>query len=150
MKDLYSKIKPTVIVAPVVGGNGSAPAAVADIDLAGFNSAVLCWEVGLEAGTLSGSLYWTLKLEHADESSVTPNTAGSYASVAAADVLGVNPTGGICFTVDAPAEDETVLCLGYVGGKRYLKVTIAETGSTSGMPQSVLLIKGDPMDAPTQ
>jgi hypothetical protein len=146
MKDLYSIIKPTKVVAPVVGTNGGAPAAVADIDLAGFNSAVICWEVGLEAGTLSGSLYWTLKLEHADDDGT--GAAGSYANVAAADVLGVTPASGICFTVDDPAEDETVLSMGYVGGKRFLKVTIAETGATSGLPQSVLLIKGHPLDAP--
>lgn len=148
MKDLFSKILPTKVVAPIVGTNGAAPAAVSDIDLKGFNSAVLCWEVGLEAGTLSGSLYWTLKLEHADDDGT--GVAGSYSNVAAADVLGVTPTSGICFTVDDPAEDETVLVLGYVGGKRFLKVTIAETGSTSGLPQSVLLIKGDPENAPAE
>lgn len=146
MKDLYSNIKPTKIVAPIVGTNGSAPSAVADIDLAGYDSAVLCWEVGLEAGTLSGTLYWTLKLEHADDDGT--GAAGSYSNVAAADVQGVTPSSGIVFTVDDPAEDETVLCCGYVGGKRFLKVTIAETGATSGLPQSVLLIKGHPIDAP--
>jgi hypothetical protein len=146
MKDLYNHIVPTKVVAPIVGTNGAPPAAVADIDLAGFNSAVLCWEVGLEAGVLAAGLYWTLKLEHADDDGT--GAAGAYANVAAADVLGVTPASGILWTVDAPAEDETVYYCGYVGGKRFLKVTIAETGATAGMPQSVLLIKGHGQDVP--
>ena len=146
MKDLYSNIEVSQIVAPVVGTNGSPPAAVADIDLAGFQSAVLCWLVGLEAGTLSESLYWTLKLEHADDDGT--GAAGDYANVAAADIQGATPSSGIVATVDAPAEDETVIKIGYIGGKRFLKATIAETGATSGLPQAILLIKGHPLDAP--
>ncbi len=146
MKDLYNHLKLISVTAPIVGTNGAPPAAVAAIDLAGFNSAVLAWHVGLEAGVLSGALYWTLKLEHADDNGA--GAPGSYSNVAAADILGVTPASGICFTVDDPAEDETVLCLGYVGGKRFLRVTIAETGATAGLPQSVLLIKGHGLDVP--
>lgn len=146
MKDLYSKITAVNVVSPVVGSNGSAPAAVSDVDLAGYNSALILFSLGLESGTLSGSLYWTLKLEHADDDGT--GAAGSYADVAAKDVLGVTPASGIICTVDAPAEDEKVYKIGYVGGKRFLKFTIAETGTPSGCPMTIILLKGAPQDAP--
>lgn len=145
MKDLYSNLALVHAVVPVVGGNGSAPAAV-ELDLAGFNSAVIAWLVGAEGSTLSTSNYWTLKLEHADQT--TAGVAGSYSSVAAADVQGVTPASGIIATVDDPAEDNTLYKVGYVGGKRFIKLTIAETGTGPNLPQALLVIKGHPLDAP--
>jgi len=146
MKDLYNHLKVVQLVDPVVGTNSGAPSAVSDIDLAGFNSAVLLWTVGTEGSTLSGSNYWTLKLEHADDDGT--GVAGSYSNVAAADVQGVTPSSGIVATVDDPAEDDTVYKIGYIGGKRFLKATIAETGTGPDLPQALLLIKGHPLDTP--
>lgn len=146
MKDLYNSITLVQSIAPVVGANSSAPAAV-EIDLAGFNSCVLAWLVGAEGSTLSDSNYWTMTLEHADDSA-TPGTAGTYAAVAAADVQGATPATGVVFTVDDPAKDNAVYKIGYIGGKRHLKVTIAETGTGPNLPQALLVIKGNPLDAP--
>ena len=146
MKDLYNNLEVVSIIDPVTVTNGGAPAAVADIDLAGFNSALIVYSVGTEAGTLSASLYHTLKLEHADDDGT--GSAGAYSAVAAADVLGVTPAEGIIFTIDDPAKDNAVYKCGYVGGKRFLKITAAEEGATSGCPISVVLIKGHGLDVP--
>lgn len=144
MKDLYSNLAVVSVIDPVTVTNGGAPSAVEDIDLAGYNSALIIYSVGTEAGTLSETLYHTLKLEHADDDGT--GSAGDYAVVAAADVLGVTPATGIIFTIDDPAEDNTVYRCGYVGGKRFLKITAAEVGATSGCPISVVLVKGHPLD----
>ena len=146
MKDLYNNLEVVSIIDPVSVTNDGAPAAVEDIDLAGFNSALIVYSVGTEAGTLSASLYHTLKLEHADDDGT--GSAGDYAAVAAADVLGVTPALGIIFTIDDPAKDNAVYKCGYVGGKRFLRITAAETGATSGCPISVVLIKGHGLDVP--
>lgn len=145
MKDLYNNLALVHAVVPVVGANGSAPAAV-EVDLAGFNSAIIAWLVGAEGSTLSGSNYWNLKLEHADDDGT--GVAGSYASVAAADIQGATPVSGIIATVDDPAEDNTLYKFGYVGGKRFIKLTIAETGTGPNLPQALLVIKGHPLDTP--
>jgi hypothetical protein len=146
MKDLYNNLEVVSIIDPVTVTNGGAPAAVEDIDLAGFNSALIVYSVGTEAGTLSETLYHTLKLEHADDDGT--GSAGDYSEVAAADVLGVTPAQGIIFTIDDPAKDNAVYKCGYVGGKRFLKITAAETGATSGCPISVVLVKGHGLDVP--
>ena len=146
MKDLYNNLEVVSIIDPVTVTDGGAPAAVGDIDLAGFNSALIVYSVGTEAGTLSGTLYHTLKLEHADDDGT--GSAGDYSAVAAADVLGVTPAQGIIFTIDDPEKDNAVYKCGYVGGKRFLRITAAETGAPSGCPISVVLVKGHGLDVP--
>ena len=146
MKDLYNNLEVVSIIDPVTVTNGGAPAAVGDIDLAGFNSALIVYSVGTEVGTLSGTLYHTLKLEHADDDGT--GSAGDYSAVAAADVLGVTPSNGIIFTIDDPEKDNAVYKCGYVGGKRFLKITAAEEGAPTGCPISVVLVKGHGLDVP--
>ena len=147
MKDLYNNLEVVSIIDPVTVTNNGAPDAVEGIDLAGFNSALIVYSVGTEAGELSGTLYHTLKLEHADDDGT--GSAGAYSAVAAADVLGVTPSStGIIFTIDDPAKDNAVYKCGYVGGKRFLKITAAEEGTPTGCPISVVLIKGHGLDVP--
>jgi len=146
MKDLFSNIETLTAdaIVPVVGANSSAPAAL-EVDLKGFNSALILILVGAEGSTLSGSNYWTWKLEHADDDGT--GVAGSYSSVATADVQGVTPVSGIVVTVDDPAEDNAIYKIGYVGGKRFIKITTAETGTGPNLPQAVVVIKGHPENA---
>jgi len=147
MKDLFSKLesKTANAILPITGANGSAPSAL-EVDLAGFNSALILILVGLTGSTLSGSNYWTWKLEHADDDGT--GVAGSYANVATADVQGVTPSSGIIVTVDDDAEDSAIYKIGYVGGKRFIKITPAETGTGPDLPQAVVVLKGNPENAP--
>jgi hypothetical protein len=144
MKDLHSNIKPIQVLAPI---SISATQSALEVDLAGFGSAEILWLTGIEGGSLSGSLGWSVTLTHADDNGA--GASGSYANVEAADVLGVTPSSGVVFLIDDPAEDEKLYRCGYVGGKRFIKLLITEIGSTSGMPQALVVIKGDPLDAPT-
>lgn len=145
MKDLYNNIEIESMLDPIVGANGSAAGALV-ADLQGFNSAVFIFHVGLEGSTLSGSNYWTVTMDHADDNG--SGSSGTYANVAAADVQGVTPASGVVVTVDDPAEDNAIYKIGYVGGKRFVKLTIAETGTGPNLPQSLVVIKGHPLDAP--
>lgn len=144
MKDLHSNIKPVYILHPVVV---SATGNSGDVDLQGFNSAEILVDVGVDAGTgLSSSHKLTFTLTHADDDG--SGAADSYESITTADVLGVTPASNVVFTVDSTDEDNTLYRLGYVGGKRFIKLTWTETGTVS-MPMSVTLIKGHPQDSPT-
>lgn len=144
MKDLYNNVKAVAVLDPVSCANGDSHAV--EVDLKDFNSALIGWHVGLTGSTLSGSNYWTCKLEHADDDGT--GSADSYSNVAAADVLGVTPSSGIIFTVDADAEDNALYTCGYVGGKRFIKITISETGTGPTIPLSAFVIKGHPQNAP--
>ena len=139
MKDLYNHIEFVQAIKPVLVLENIVPAA-ATVDLAGFNSAVIELSVGLKSvdeGTI------TLKAEHSD--------ATSFAAVAAADMQGVTPAEGVIYTIDADSDDSTsrIVKFGYVGGKRYLKLTIAEVGeNANGVILGVTVVKGHGLDVP--
>ena len=147
MKDLYNHIKPVQIVAPVNVLDATVPAAV-EADLAGYNSASILVNCGAKGAGDTGTI--TLKLEHADDSA-TPGTAGAYAVVEAVDMLGVSPTAttGIILTLAGGAVAAAVYKFGYVGGKRHLKFTLAETDSNAtGTIMAITLVKGHSQDVP--
>ena len=147
MKDLYNHITPVQVVAPVKVADNTVPAAV-EVDLAGFNSAVIEVSCGAKAAGDTGTI--TLKLEHADDSAV-PGVAGTYAEVEAVDMQGVTPaTGtGIILTLASGAVAAAVYKIGYVGGKRHLKFTLAENDSNAtGTIIGINLIKGHGLDVP--
>jgi len=137
MKDLYNNIEAISILDPITV---SATATYDDIDLQGFNSAVLLIHMGLDAA-LDGSNYYTFTLYDSADGT-------TYAVVETADVLGAGTiTSGVILTVDSTTEDNTLYKRGYVGGKRYLRLVVTETGTLSG-PMTITLIKGDPEIAP--
>lgn len=144
MKDLHSNIKPvSVLHAIVVDATGNS----GDIDLAGFNSAEFIIDAGVDAGTgLSASHNLVFTLQHADDNG--SGAADTYGDIAAGDVLGVTPASNVVLTIDSTDEDNTLYRFGYVGGKRFVKLTWTETGIVS-MPMSIMVIKGSPLDAPT-
>lgn len=144
MKDLHSNIKPvSVLNAIVVSATGNS----GDLDLQGFNSAEFLIDVGVDAGAgLDANNKLVFTLTHADDDGT--GSAGSYANVAAKDVLGVTPSSGVVLTVDALDEDDTLYRVGYIGDKRFVKLTWTETGTVS-VPMSVVLVKGHPNDGPT-
>lgn len=150
MKDTYNHFVPVQAVEPILQLVGTTHAAV-EVDLAGHNSALILWNVGSKnAGdTLNSTNKFSLKLEHADDSA-TPGTAGDYANVAAADVLGGDtPASGVVKTVDAEADCDQIYKIGYVGGKRHIKLTLAAAGTiANGTIMSVTVLKGHGQDVP--
>lgn len=89
------------------------------LDTQGFESAELLVNVGA-ASPLSGSVYLTPTLQHADS---TANSA--FTDVDADDILGAFTT------IDANTEDQVTQNVGYVGVKRYVRVALVVTGSQS-------------------
>lgn len=137
MRDLYNQSKAVALLHSVVV---DATASISDIDLKDFNSALLLIDLGLDAGTgLSGSHKLVFTLQHADDDGT--GVAGSYADVETKDMLGVTVSSGVILTVDSTSEDETLYSFGYVGGKRFLKLTYTETGTVS-CPMTIILVKG--------
>ena len=146
MKDLYNHIKEISVIKPMLLLDAASPAAV-EKSLAGYNSAVIVIDNAAKPIGDTGTI--TLKLEHADDSS-TFDSAGSYSEVATADLQGATATAGIIFTLATAAQAAAITKIGYIGGKKWLKFTLAETDSNAtGTQISVTLIKGHPLDMPT-
>ena len=96
------------------------------------------FDIGAEGDTLSGSVKIDVKLEHSDDDS-------SYSAVTSnSDITdGAIDSNGIWATFDDNAEAPAVVGIGYIGGKRYVRVVADFTGTHSnGTPVSAMVLKG--------
>lgn len=135
MQDLYHNVLVQQVLNPV---NSTTTKTSSTIDLQGFDSASVVFAIGTAGDTLSGSLYWTLKIQHSDDDSSYSDVTTSGLFNSAATVL-----------VDSSAKDKTAYSFGYIGGKRYVKAVATPTGSHSvGTPIGMLALKGNPSLAP--
>lgn len=140
MRDLANNVVVAQSIAPVVG---TADANGTGIDLAGFESATIVVNTGIEGDTLSGSVKIDFKLEDSDDNS-------TYAAVTSGIIDATANASGIILTLDANAETPQVTVVGYTGGKRYVRVVADFTGTHSnGTPIAASVIKGHPIHAPT-
>ena len=137
MKDLANNISVVQSIAPVVGSSDTNGTGV---DLQFFESAVAVVDTGVEGDTLSSSVKIDFILEDSDD-----NSSWSAVTSQSSVTDGTVDSSGIFLTLDANAATPQVTSIGYVGGKRYLRVTADFTGTHSnGTPIAVSIIKGSP------
>lgn len=136
MRDLYHNVLATQVLAPVTS---TATKTSSAIDMQGYNSANVVFDIGHSGDTLSGSLYWTLKLQHSDDNSTYSDTAASDISAGVATLV-----------IDGSTHtDSAAYGFGYIGGKRYLKAVATPTGSiVSGVPIGIVALRGTPAYKP--
>ena len=135
MKDLANNISIIQSIAPVVGTSDTNGTGV---DLQFFESATAVVDTGVEGDTLSSSVKIDFKLEDSDDNSTfTAVTSSLHVTDGSVD------SNGIFLTLDANAETPQVTSIGYVGGKRYLRVVADFTGTHSnGTLIAATIIKG--------
>jgi hypothetical protein len=106
----------------------------ATIDRQGAEDLTFTALVGASGDTLSGSVYVLLEVEHSDDGS-------TWADCANADLTNTvtGATTGTFAKIDDPAEDDAVFKVGYIGGKRYVRVVQNLVGThTNGIPIGVV------------
>ena len=98
-------------------------------------------DVGAEGDTLSSSVHFEVSLEHSDDNS-------TFTDVAQADIVdGTISSGGIFLKLDGTAGGNPdtageIFRVGYRGGKRYIRVVLAKTGTHSnGTPIGAFIVK---------
>lgn len=130
MRDLYHNVLVSQHLDPAVATSTKTSTA---IDLQGYGSANIVFAVGQSGDTLSGSVYWTLKLQDSDNNS-------SYSDVAASGIS----SGTATVVINDPAEDQAAYGFGYIGGKRYVKAVATPTGThTNGTPIGIIAMLGN-------
>lgn len=125
-KDIYSNTGLALALAPAVQAaavNGSA------VDLKDFASAL----VVVNTGAIVGAGDFGVKLQHSDTS-----TSGDFVDVPADDVKSNAP---------ATLAADSSYKLGYIGSKRFVRVSLTKTGGTS-IAAGAVVIKGRPHIAP--
>lgn len=149
MKDLDSNVVVVEGVNPIVMTVAVGAKNTGDLDLQAFDGAVVVVHVGAKhaSDTLNSTNKITVLVEDADDDGT--GAAGTYASVDAVDMVGVTPASGVCLTIDDAAKCAMVHQFGYVGSKRFLKVTATPAGTiANGVPIAIELVKGFPQYVP--
>lgn len=126
MKDLMNEIKLVLAVAPVVVSNNTPPTEI-EVDRQGFES--------LTFGVLLGTLADT-DATFAATMTETDTTGSNYTAVAADDILYGSET-----TWDYSA-DLACKKIGYIGNKRFVKLTITPTNNSGNAPIGAVAILG--------
>ena len=106
-------------------------------DVSGYTGAAFYIHYGASGDTLSGTVYWTGKLQEC------ATEDGTFTDVAASDVSGASTNAfGL---VNASGEDSAVYGLKYIGTLDYVKVVVTATGThTNGTPIGVFAGLGMP------
>lgn len=138
MKDLSNNIVPVV---SIINAVKTAAANGTGVDLQGYEGATVIVDVGAEGDTLSSSVHFEISLEESDDNS-------TFTDVAQAGIIdGTISAGGIFLKLDGttngdPGTTGGIFRVGYVGGKRYIRVVLAKTGTHSnGTPIGAMVVK---------
>lgn len=140
-KDLLETTAVKTALPAAVYAADNTPAAV---DISNFASAIVTLSIGVGGITFSTTNKVEFKLTHSNDNS-------NYAAVELADVTGLTAvgTGGIIHSLVAAQAAAAVVNVGYVGGKKYLKLLADFDGTHgTGTPLAAVVVCGDPLIAP--
>ena len=135
MKDLFNQIHPLRVISPVSVADTTAQVGQI-IDKRGFESLTYVIATGSIA---DADAAFTVLLEEGDNAALS-----DAAAVADADLLGTEVLAA--FQYD---DDNETRKLGYIGSKRYTRLTITPVGNASAAVLSAVAILGNPAIAPT-
>ena len=93
----------------------------------------------IQSGTLTDGTY-TVLIQEGDESNLSDATA-----VADADLTNTEASASFAAT-----DDNTVTKIGYVGSKRYVRLSLVSASTSSGGTLGAIAIQGSPITAPVQ
>jgi len=155
MADLNSSLKVVNFLTPQTINDSGGDVEVTDIDLQGYRGALIAISAAVSG---DAAPVFKIKVEHSDDGT-------AYSAVTADDLLGVEAvTAGVIGDADKVFDDGTAghdigsgdgtahtAAFGYIGGKRYLQITVDEDGvNATGTAFSGVLIKGHPQVAPVE
>lgn len=137
MRDLHNNINVRPGIAPIAARTNNAAIVSEIVDTSGYDSV----EFVIVTGTnTDADATFAVLFEDGDNASLTDNDA-----VADADLLGTEALAGFTY-----ADDVECRKIGYIGPKRYCRVTVTPSGNDSGnIFLAGVWILGHPRSAPT-
>lgn len=125
--DLYSALSPAVSLKAANQSDPTVPVNGTGVDRSGYEGVVVLFDAGTLAGSATPTI--TAEIQESDDNS-------TFTAVAAADLQG-----GVLPAIVA-ANDETLYERGYLGTKRYVRVSItAKGGTTPALPCSAVVVR---------
>ncbi len=137
MKDMMNNIQVKPVLAPAATAVADNTAQVgAVIDRLGYESLTYI----IVTGTLADAdATFAVLLEESDASDMT-----GAAAVADADLIGTEALAGFTFAADGVCRK-----LGYIGHKRYTRLTITPANNSGAAPMAAVAVLGHPHSMPT-
>ena len=138
MRDLISNLQVKRGISPVTQTNSDTALVSQIIDRQGYDGVAFL----IATGTLSDAdATFTVLLEEGDNSGLSDNTAVADADMIS-QTLGTAPETAASFTF---THDDQVRKIGYIGNKRYVRLTITPSGNNSGSaPLCAIALLGRP------
>jgi hypothetical protein len=136
MDDLFNGINPMPAIPPVAAVADNTAIVGAWIDRSGYDSLTYLLITGTDTDT---DATFAVTIEHADL-----DDHSDTAACAATDLLGTTALAGYTFADDAKTRK-----LGYVGGKKWTRVTVTPAANTGTAFVAAIALLGDPDIGPT-
>ena len=137
MRDLYNNIEVRRGLSPQIQTNSSTAFVSEIIDMQGFKSLVWCVLLG---GLTDADMTTVFLMEDGDDSGLSDAAAVADAQMDPTEVIAAFDFG----------DDDSVRKIGYVGEKRYVRLTITPTGNNAGdINIGVMALMGDSDRLPT-
>lgn len=149
MRDLDSKIK---VVKHILGTVTSTQTPANGVDLQGFDSAEVVVSIGAITNVGgSPAQSWTFALQESDSvsSGFTAVSDDAVVLIGSGNNDGGVDGSGVFATVDAADEDDAVYRVGYIGGKRYIRVVATAANTPGATAISVNMVLGNAEQRPT-
>jgi hypothetical protein len=134
--DLFDNINPLPLFEPKAASTDNTAFVSSIIDTAGYESCTLVIVTGTDA---DADATFAVTMEHGDDSALADTAAP-----ATTDLLGTLAQAGYTF-----ANDYKTRKLGYVGSKRYVRMTVTPTNNTGNVFLAGVAILGHPRNKPT-
>ena len=137
MRSEIFEFNPKVAIAPVAVALADNTAQVSNIiDTQGFNSLSFV----IITGTLADAdATFAVTMEHGNDSGLSDTAA-----VPADQLAGTLANAGFTFAADGACRK-----IGYIGYKRYVRLTITPSANTGNAPLAVVAIQGEALSQPT-
>ena len=126
MRDAFNNIHPIPCIAPIVIGDNTASVG-ATIDRQGFDSLTYIIAMGILADI---DATFVILLEESDDSGMS-----GAAAVADSNLLGTESLAAFTFTHDGETRK-----LGYLGDKRFTRLTLTPSNNSGSAPVSVIAV----------
>lgn len=136
MRDFLNSLHPVRALSPAAAVADNTPYVSQIIDLLGYEG---CCFLLLAGGIADADTTLTVLLEHGDAANLS-----DAAAVADAQLVGTEALAGLTF-----ADDNEPRKLGYIGSKRYLRMTVTPANNSGNIFLSILALLGKPRYAPT-
>lgn len=136
MRDLVPYLHPVRAISPGAAINDNTPLVSQIIDRRGFDSVAFVILTGQLASTTAS---FAVTLQHGNDAALS-----DAAPVPAAQLSGTLTAAGFTFN-----DDDRCRKLGYLGARRYLRLTITPSNNAAAANISAVAVLGHPLNGPT-